>query len=137
MKLFCSNYWQKPPATAAVHYFQCNSHHYYHFHYHCKMHSYYLKILLSIPLCNMISCLLQLNFIFFLLHIFFSSLIPNFSFLTPSKRTHNSFMIIGHILDVLFIRIFISIVIYTVYTSSFTLTCLYFFTLTYLYLCFL
>ena len=47
-----SNYWQNPKITAAtVHYFHYNSHHHYHyhhFHYHCKMHPYYLKILLTI-----------------------------------------------------------------------------------------
>ena len=106
MKLFCSNYWQYPPVTAAVHYFHYNSHHHYRFHYHYKMHIYCLKILLTIPLCNMISCLLYR-------HIFFFSLIPSFSFFTPSKRTQNLFTTIRNILDVLFILIFISIVIYT------------------------
>ena len=59
-------------------------------------------------------------------------IIPSFSFFTPNKRTQNSFTTISHILDVLFILIFISIV--TVYISLFTLTCLYLFTLT-LYTC--
>ena len=116
MKLFCSNYLQNPPITAAVHYFHYNSHHHYRFHYHCKMHLYYLKILLTIPLCNMIPCLLYR-------HIFFFSLIPSFSFFTPSKRTQNSFTTSRQILDVLFILIFISIVIYT---SLFILTYLHF-----------
>ena len=47
-----SNYWQNPQITATVHYFHYNSHHhyhYYHFYYHCKMHLYRLKILLTIP----------------------------------------------------------------------------------------
>ena len=63
VKLFCSNYWQSPKITAAVHYFHYNSHqhhHYHHFHYHWKMHLYRLKTLLTIPLyCNMISYLFQ------------------------------------------------------------------------------
>ena len=69
-----SNYWQNPKITATVHYFHYNSHyhyHYYHFHYHCKMHLYRPKILLTkfynkIFYCNMIPCLFQLNFVFFL-----------------------------------------------------------------------
>ena len=84
MKLFCSNYWQNPLVTATVHYFRYNSHHHYHFHYHCKMHLYCLKILLTIPLCNMIPCLLYR-------HIFFFSLIPSFLIFTPSKRIQNWF----------------------------------------------
>ena len=56
-------------------YFQYNSHrhyHYHHFHYHCKMHLYRLRFLLTIPLdCNMIPCLFQLNFVFFLLAYIF------------------------------------------------------------------
>ena len=51
-------------------YFHYNSHHHYqhhHFHYHCKMHLYYLRILLPIHLdCNITPCLFQLNFVFFL-----------------------------------------------------------------------
>ena len=106
-------------------FFHYNSHHHYHhhyFHYHCKMHLYYLSILPRIPLdCNMILCLFQLNFVFFLIfwHIFFSSVTPSFSFFTPSKRTQNSFTTSRQILDVLFILIFISKVICT---SFFTLT---------------
>ena len=46
-------------------------------------------------------------------HIFSSSLIPSFSFFTSSKRTQNSFTTIRYILDVLFILMFISIIIYT------------------------
>ena len=76
-------------------YFHYNSHHHYHyhhFHYHCKMHLYRLRILLTIPLdCNMIPCLFQLNFVFFLPLIFFSSLIPSFPLFTPCKSTQNSF----------------------------------------------
>ena len=35
--------------------------------YHCKLHLYRLRILLTIPLdCNIIPCLFQLNFVFFL-----------------------------------------------------------------------
>ena len=86
--LFCSNYWQNPPVTAKVHYFHWNSH---HFHYHCKMHFYRLKILLTIlfiVIC-MIPCLFQLNFVFFLPAYIFGSLIPSFSFFTPSKRSQN------------------------------------------------
>ena len=109
MKLFCCNYWQNPPVTAAVHYFHNISHRHCHFHYHCKMHLCCLKILLTVPLCNMISCLFQLIFLSsFYRHIFFSSLIPSFSFFTSSKRTQNSFPTTRHILDVLFILIFIS-----------------------------
>ena len=62
-------------------YFHCNSHHYYHhrhFHNNCKMHLYRLKVLLTIPLnCNMIPCLFQLNFVFFL---------QAFCFLRPVKK---------------------------------------------------
>ena len=113
MELFYSNYWENPPVTAAaVHYFADNSRHHYHFHYHCKMHLCYLKILLTAPLCNMIPCLLQLILSSFYRHIFFSSLIPSFSFFTRTKglrihlRPSNS-------LDLLFMLIFISIVVYT------------------------
>ena len=60
--------------------------HYYHIHCHRKIHLYYLRILLTIPLdCIMIPCLFQLNFVFFLPLIFFFSLIPNFAFLRPVK----------------------------------------------------
>ena len=108
MKLFCSNYWQNPRVTDVVRYFHYNSHHHYHFHYHCKMHLYCPKILLTILLCNLIPLLnFQLNFVFFYRHIFFSSLIPSFSFFTPSKRTQNPFTTIRHVLHVFFILIFI------------------------------
>ena len=50
---------------------------------------------------------------YFFRHIFFSSLISSFSFFTPSKRTQNSFTTTRQILDVFFILIFISIVIYS------------------------
>ena len=82
------------------------------------MRLYHLKILLTIPFF-LIPCLFQLNFVFLPLYIFFwcySKL-----FLRPVKRTQNSFTAIRHILDVLFIPIFIYIVIYT---SSFKLTAL-------------
>ena len=65
------------------------------------MHLYCLKILLNIPLCNMTPCLFQLNLSSFYRHIFFSSLIPSFSFFTSSKRTQNLFRTIKHILIVL------------------------------------
>ena len=84
VKLFCSSYWQNPPLTATVHYFHCNSHHHYHFNYHCKMLLYCLKILRTIPLCNMIPCLFQLNFILFLSSCIFSSFFPR-RFLRPVK----------------------------------------------------
>ena len=85
-----------------------------------KSHLYHLRILLSIPVdCKMITCLFQLNFVFFLRHISFHSVIPSLSFFTRSKRTQNSFTTSRQILDVLFILIFISIVICT---SLFTLT---------------
>ena len=110
------------------HHFHCHI-----FHYHRKMHLYRLRILLTISLdCNMIHCLFQLNLSFFFRHIFFSSLIRSFSFFTPNNRTQNLFTTTRQILDVLFILIFIPIVIYT---SLFTLNCLYLFTLTYFYLC--
>ena len=117
VKLFCCNYWQNPAVTAAVHYVHYNSHHHYHFHYDRKMHLCCLKILLIVPLCNIPVCLsyilssfYQLNFIFLFK---FCLLIPIFSFFTPSKRTQNSITTIRHVLDVLFILIFISIVTYT------------------------
>ena len=65
-------------------------------------------------------------------HKFCYSVIQSFSFFTPSKRTSNSFTTTRQILDVLFILIFIYIVICT---SLLTLTCLYLFARTYLYLC--
>ena len=64
----------------------------------------------------MISCLFQLNFVFFLLTYIFSSLIPIFSYFTLSKRTQNSFMTIRPVLDALLILIFIFI-----YSSLFSL----------------
>ena len=95
-------------------YFQYNSHHhfhYLHFHYHHKMHLYCLRTPLTIPFDhNMIPCLFQLNFFW---HIFFSSLIPSFLFVMPSKRTQNLFTTTRQISDVLFILIFRSMVIYT------------------------
>ena len=45
--------------------------------------------------------------------MFFARLILSFSFFIPSRRTQNSFTTIRHIVDILFILIFISIVIYT------------------------
>ena len=110
-------------------YIHFNSHHfhYHHFHFHCKMHLYCLKILLTIPLySNMIPCLFQLNFVFcFPTHIFSSS-IPSFSFFTPSKITQEFVYDHQTNLDIIFILIFLSIVIYT---SLFTLNCLYLLTL--------
>ena len=54
-------------------YLHYNSHDHFHFHhfhyhlYHCKIHLYRLRIVLTIPLdCNIIPCLFQLNFVFFL-----------------------------------------------------------------------
>ena len=95
-------------------YFQYNSHHhfhYLHFHYHHKMHLYCLRTPLTIPFDhNMIPCLFQLNFFW---RIFFSSLIPSFLFVMPSKRTQNLFTTTRQISDVLFILIFRSMVIYT------------------------
>ena len=63
---------------------------------------------------------------FFLRHIFFSSLNPSFSFFTPSEKTQNSLTTTRQNLDVFFMLIFISIVIYT---SIFTPSFLYLFTL--------
>ena len=93
--------------------------------------TFIIRILLPILLDCKMKCLFQSSFFRFL---FFSSVIPSFSLFTPSQRTQNSFTISRQVLDVLFILIFISIVIYT---SLFTLTDLYLFTLTYLYLRFL
>ena len=121
VRLFCSNYWQNPPVTAGDHYFHYNYHHHYHyqhFHYHCKMHLYHLKILLTIPFffdplfVSAELCLFPALYFFLVLFQ---------AFFTTSKRTQNSFTAIRHILDVLFIPIFIYIVIYT---SSFKLTAL-------------
>ena len=51
-------------------FFQCNFHQnfqYNNFHYHRKMQLYRRRIFLTIPLdCNIIPCLFQLNFVFFL-----------------------------------------------------------------------
>ena len=76
------------------------------------MHLCFLKILLTAPLCKMIPCLLQLILSSFYPHIFFSSLIPSFSFFARTKgfRIH---LWPSNSLDVLFILIFISIVVYT------------------------
>ena len=119
-------------------YFHYNSHYhfpYHHFHSHCKMHLYCLRILLPSPLdSNVVPYQFQINFVFFFQHTFFSSLIPSFLFFTPSKRTQNLFMTTRQILDVFFILIFISIVIYT---FLITLNCLYLFTRTYLYVLFI
>ena len=65
-------------------------------------------------------------------YIFFSSLFPSFSMFISSKRTQNLSKTNRKILDVLFILIFISIVIYT---SLFTITWFYLFKHTYLCLC--
>ena len=73
------------------HYFYYNSHHHYHyhhFHYHCKMHLYCLKIVLTILLyCNLIPCFFSKILSSFYRLIFLSTVIPNFSLFTPSKRT--------------------------------------------------
>ena len=66
----------------------------------------------------------SLMFSFFFRHIFFPSLIPSFSLFTASNRTQNS--ITRQNFDVFFTLILISIVIYT---SLFTLNCLYLFTI--------
>ena len=111
------------------HYNSRHHYHYHHFYYHRNIHFYRLRILLTSPfVCNMIPCLFQLSFIFFLPAYIF----PSFSFFTPSNRTQNSFTTTRQILDVLLIFIFI-----VFYSSLFTFTCLYLFTHTYLYLCFL
>ena len=97
------------------------------------MHFYCLGMLLIIALvCNMIPCLFQLGFVFFFQYIFFSSLIPSFSFFTPSKRTQNSFATTRQNLDVLLILIFIII-----YSSLVALTYFYLFTLIYTYVLFI
>ena len=91
MKLFCSNYWQNPKITAAVHYFHYNSYRYYHYHhlhYHWKMHLYHLKILLTILFIVIWSPIL-FNLCSFYRDIFFSIPIPSFLFFTPSKRLEN------------------------------------------------
>ena len=89
-----------------------NSHYHDHYQYHCKMHLCCLNILVTVPLCNMIPCLFQLNFVFFLpVYIFLWSYSKLFVFYS-SKRTQNSFATIRHILDFLFILTFISTVIY-------------------------
>ena len=71
-------------------YFHYNSHHHYHYHhFHChrKMHFYCQRMLLAIPLiCNMIPCLFQLNFVFFLeAYIFLLSHSKLFVFCTQLK----------------------------------------------------
>ena len=128
MNLFCSNCWQNLHITAAVHYFHYNFHPHYHYHhiqYHCLMLLCRLRILLTIPLnCNIVIYLFQINFVFFLWHVFFSSIIPRFSFFTSSKRTQNLFATIRKILDVLFLLLFISIFIY-IYLSILIYTYLF------------
>ena len=83
MKLFCSNYWQTRSVTDVVHYFHYNSHTS-DFQHYCKMHLYCLKIYLTIPLCNVIPLLFQLNFIFFLT-AYVSLVFQVFRFLRPVK----------------------------------------------------
>ena len=74
--------------------------------YHCKWHLYRLRILLTILLdYNIILCLFQKNFISFLPGFIFSSLIPSFSFVMPSKRTQNSFTTTRQILNAFLILI--------------------------------
>ena len=85
-EIVLNKYWQNPKITANSHH-HC---HYYHFHYHCKMHLYRLKILLTkfynnILYCNMIPCLLQLNFVFFLPVCIFLLLYYTFRFLRTVK----------------------------------------------------
>ena len=121
-------YWRQFFCERLLLYVQYNYHHQFHchhFHYHRKIHLYCLSILLTIPLnCNMIPCLFQLNFVLFLPAHIFSSLIPSFSFFTPSKMTQDSFTTTRQILDVL--SILISIVTYNlptlIYTYLFILT---------------
>ena len=115
-------------------YFHYNSHHHFHYHhfhchqYHCKMHLCRQRILPTI----LLDCLLQLNFVFFLaVYIILQSYSK---FFTPSKKTQNSLTTNRQNLDVFFILIFISIVIYT---SLFTLNCLYLFTIIYTYVLFI
>ena len=57
--------------------------------YHCKLHLYRLRILLTIPLdCNIIPCLFQLNFVFFLpAYIFLQSYSELFVFYTQQKNS--------------------------------------------------
>ena len=56
------------------------------------MHLYCLRILLSIPLdCNMISCLFQLNFVFFLRAYIFLTCYSKLFVFSPDKRTQNWF----------------------------------------------
>ena len=70
-----------------------NSHDHFHFHhfyyhlYHSKIHLYRLRILLTIPLdCNIIPCLFQLNFVFFLrAYIFLQSYSELFVFYAQQK----------------------------------------------------
>ena len=108
MELFYSKYWQNPPVNATVHYFHENPRHHYHFHCRCKMHLCCLKILLTIPLCNIIPCLLQLNFVFILpTYIFLQSYSELFVFYTH-KRTQNSFMTIRHFRCSLYTYIYIN-----------------------------
>ena len=72
-------------------YFQYNYHHhfYYHcLHYHRKTRLYCLKIPLTIFLdCNLISCLFQLNFVLYFSGMYFSLVLFQDLFFTPSKRT--------------------------------------------------
>ena len=101
--------------------------------YYCKLHNNCLRMFLTIPLdCNLMPYLFQLNFVFFFRHIFFSRLIP--SFFTHSERTQNSLMTTRQILDVFFILIFITIVIYSYAVMIIPQLWLYLFTLAYLYL---
>ena len=91
VETICSNHWQNPNTTAAVHYFRYNSHrhyHYHHFHYHWKMHFYRLKVLL-IVFFFVIWCPICFNLSFLYRHVFFYRLFPSFSLFTPSKRTQN------------------------------------------------
>ena len=92
-KIFENTYFEEHLQTTYIFsIFLYHHFHYHHFHYHRKMHLYHLRIFLTIPLdCNMIPCLFQLNFVFFLPLIFFSSLIPSFPFLHSAKGLRNRF----------------------------------------------
>ena len=84
-KFFTITYFDEHQRTTASLFsvsFSYHHFHYHHFHYDHKMHLYRLRILLTILLdCSMISCLFQVNFVFFLpAYIFFYSYSKLFTF---------------------------------------------------------
>ena len=122
-EVFKTTCFEEHLRTTASIFLLYNSHHFHynHFHYHCKMHPYCLRILLTIPLdCNNYDPLsVSAKFCLFSSGIYFSLvLFQAFCFLHPVKGLR----VCLRQMFSLFLNKFISIVIYT---SFFTLNCFY------------